>query len=442
MTDSASLPDGTESQRPRWNWNTLFRGDFNRSSYNACVGNNGGPDIYYYADGYAESVNLLINSITSGNGTLDTLIYPICFSLRHSVELTVKAQIQDLCRLATIREQPLASANEIERVLNQHDILNLWDFYCRHAIASDRRYRDLVTKTEPLIRCIGETDATGQTFRYSYSTDAQKHLTDVSLINVLVLREQFQVIRENLETLTGLTDYLRREYRTGTFTRRLNREDLMAIAEQLPLRQTWGMETSGFTEIKNSLKISFGIGSRELSEAITKIEACRDMARLIGISANVPGLSVADLNMLNDFWKMAWNRNVLERDERDASAAVLVQPAVMTQITDIELQARKDPKASLASFRQWATVEKLAGLQALMDSGGFIFCEEHDRRYKECLAQMTEELAASPVGFDEEISEIWARTIGRPGYPDRITERLKRAGFSDEADSLSVNLVS
>lgn len=42
---------------------------------------------------------------------------------------------------------------------------------------------------EPLIHCIGETDPTGQTFRYSYSTEAKKHLTDVSVINVLVLRD-------------------------------------------------------------------------------------------------------------------------------------------------------------------------------------------------------------------------------------------------------------
>lgn len=203
MTEPVTLNGGEESERPRWNWNTLFRGDSNRSSYNACVGNNGCPDIYYYADGYAESVNLLIDSIISGHGTLDTLIYPICFSLRHSVELTVKAQIQDLHRLTIIRRQPLVST-----VINQHDILNLWDCYSRDAIASDRRYRDLVSITEPLIRCIGETDATGQTFRYSYSTDAQKHLTDVSLINVLVLREQFRVIRENLENITNLTDYL------------------------------------------------------------------------------------------------------------------------------------------------------------------------------------------------------------------------------------------
>lgn len=235
------------------------------------------------------------------------------------------------------------------------------------------------------------------------------------------------------------------EYGTGTFTRRVNREDLMVIAKHLPLRSTWAIESTGFDGIRDSLKATYGISSRELSEAITKIEACRDMSRLIGIPVNIPGLTMPDLIMLNDFWKMAWNRDVLKIDLRenvDDCKAVPVQPVVVMQIIDTELQARKDPQASLACFRQWATAEKLAGLQALLDSGEFLFCEEHDKRYEKYLSDMTNELASSPAGFNEEVSEIWSRTIGSPGYPVRITDRLKSAGFREEAESLAVNLVS
>lgn len=85
---------------------------------------------------------------------------------------------------------------------------------------------------------------TEQTFRYSYSNDAQKHLTDVSLINVLVVRDQFIRLRDGLEKIRTLTDWLIQEYRTETFTKSLNRSDLMAIAIKLPPQYLWSESSS------------------------------------------------------------------------------------------------------------------------------------------------------------------------------------------------------
>ncbi|MDP1363250.1 hypothetical protein Q6303_29100, partial [Klebsiella variicola] len=82
-----------------------------------------------------------------------------------------------------------------------------------------------------------------------YSTEAKKHLTDVSVINVLVLRDQFRVIREQLEELAGLTQWLEREYSTGVFTKNLSREDLHAIAVQLPPRHSWSDPAAGLDDI-------------------------------------------------------------------------------------------------------------------------------------------------------------------------------------------------
>jgi hypothetical protein len=145
MVDTTTANGNPDSQPPQLNWNALFRGDPSRGAYNACVGNNGSPDLYYYADGFSEGVFLLIDALTSGQSALlDTLIYPICFSLRHSVELTIKGQIQELSELAKLRQQPLAKDTDIEKVLNQHDILNLWAFFSGHAVAFDRRYQETI----------------------------------------------------------------------------------------------------------------------------------------------------------------------------------------------------------------------------------------------------------------------------------------------------------
>jgi hypothetical protein len=439
------MNETTELAPPRWKWNELFRGDQETASYNACVGNNGAPDIYYYADGYADSVDLLIEGLTKGRGILDTLIYPICFNLRHAVELMIKGQIQDLIGLARLRKYRDIADIDVEKALNQHDIENLWAFFSKHAIANDRRYRELISASDPLISCIAETDPTGQTFRYSYSNDAQKHLTDVSLINVLVLRDQFIRLRDGLEKIRALTDWLSQEYRTETFTKSLNRSDLMAIAIKLPPHHLWSESSSGLDDVRLKIKSDYSIGSAELTEAIKKIRACRDMARQIGISVTIPGLSFGDMVALNDFWKLAWSRDVLESELRDdiyGSEESRMQPVIWGAVIHEESKAKLNFAASVSNFQRWATEDKLAGLQALMETGSYVFCEEHDRRHAFYKNEMAEIYAQSSQVRIDKISEIWSFTVGIPSYPSRVIGKLKLAGFYDEANSLADNLFS
>lgn len=446
MTDLKEVNEGSYSPQAQLNWNALFRGDHAMGAYNACVGNNGSPNIYFYADGFADSVDLLIDNLTKGHSALlDTLIYPICFSLRHSVELTLKGQIQELCELAKLRERPLASDTDIEKVLNQHDIMNLWVFFTGYAVAFDRRYKEQISSLDPLIRCIAETDPTGQTFRYSYSTEAKKHLTDVSVINVLVLREQFRIICDNLEKLRGLSQWLWREYSTGSFTGHLSRKDLQDIAGRLPPRQTWADPSAGFDSIKSSIKSEYNIGSKELSKAITKIQNSKDLARIIGLEVKVPGLSAGDLNALNDFWKLAWHRDALADELRKEIAGIADSPIVpvnLLQELDFEVNAMKDAQSSLEQFMLWATEERLAGLQALLDASLYRFSEEYDNQYEMYKKEVMTAFSGSSRLREAEITEIWTHSIGRRGYPSRVIGKLKLTGFEKESAELEENLFS
>lgn len=446
MVDSTTVNGSPDSQLPQRNWNALFRGDYELGAYNACVGDNGCPDLYYYADGFADSVFLLIDALTTEHkAILDTLIYPICFNLRHSVELTIKGQIEDLSQLAKLRKQPLAPDTDIEKVLNQHDIMNLWAFFSGHAVAFDRRYKEKLSTLEPLIHCIGETDPTGQTFRYSYSTEAKKHLTDVSVINVLVLRDQFRVIREQLEELAGLTQWLEREYSTGVFTKNLSRKDLHAIAVQLPPRHSWSDPAAGLDDIIQTIKSENDIGSKELTEALNKIQDCRDLARIIGLPVTIPGLAMNDLLTLNDFWKVAWDRDALEDELRNDISGVTDIPVVPVNLLEKmkhEIKMMRDTKSSFASFMQWATAERVAGLQALMDVRSFRFSEEHDRRYEYYKEELTAAFSGTAQAIDAELAEIWSQSIGQRNYPSRVIVSLKLAGFTHESAGLEEHLFS
>ncbi|HGF8972821.1 TPA: hypothetical protein ACJCXU_004362 [Yersinia enterocolitica] len=437
MTSISSSSASPASLHPRFQWNTLFRGDLQRSNFNACVGNNGAPDIYEYADGFAESVVLLIEAIAQYRGTLDTLIYPICFNLRHSVELTIKALIGDLAQLAKVSKRPLTA--EVNRVIGQHDIKNLWDYFVQNAAVIDRRFSQETAPLDAHIKCIAETDPTGQTFRYSYDTLSVKHLTDVSLINVLVLQEQFQDIKEHFKKIRLLMDYLRHEYRTGTFTRHLSRADIVSIAELLPARDQWG--TANFTAAKTLISTTYDLSGKELSLAFTIIQKNRDTARMIGLPVTVPGLSVADFIELNDIWKTAWDRNVLDKKLRDyIYASSLSGPELMSDELNFLNSAQKDLRQAGQLFNQWATPEKLAGITALQHSGGDLFCEEHDHRFACHLKEMNVAANIGGAIWQAEIDGIWASSVSRPYYPAQTVEKLKRAGFTQEAATVADHL--
>lgn len=312
-----------------------------------------------------------------------------------------------------------------------------------HAVAFDRRYKEQISALDPLIRCIAETDPTGQTFRYSYSTAAKKHLTDVSVINVLVLRDQFRIIRDNLEKLTGLSQWLWREYDTGSFTGHLSRKDLQDIAVRLPPRQAWSDPSAGFDSIKSAIKSEYNIGSKELSEAVNKILNSRDLARIIGIHPNVPGLSAADLNHLNELWKLAWDRDALADELHKDISGVTDSPIVpvnLLQELHSEVNVMRDTRTSIEQFILWATEERLAGLQALLDASLYRFSEEHDNHYELYKKEAVVAFSASSRLREGEITGIWSGSIGRRNYPSRIISKLKLSGFNQESADLEDNL--
>ncbi|MHA2755918.1 hypothetical protein [Aeromonas dhakensis] len=86
--------------------NLVFRGVHRLADYNACVGENGHPDKYYYAEGFSEAAFTLIENVMNDNRhSIDIFIYPICFNLRHAVELYLKALWDELIILASTQKK-------------------------------------------------------------------------------------------------------------------------------------------------------------------------------------------------------------------------------------------------------------------------------------------------------------------------------------------------
>ena len=85
--------------------NKTFRGS-EPTWVHACVGENGAPSIIDYASGYAASANALLGSGIATQGTVltvDTLVYPVCFTMRHAIELLLKSAAGDLIGIGEMR---------------------------------------------------------------------------------------------------------------------------------------------------------------------------------------------------------------------------------------------------------------------------------------------------------------------------------------------------
>lgn len=378
-------------KEPEMLQNQVFRGDYNLSRYNACVGDNGNPNIYYYADGFSEAVFLLINNaIKDSRLSVDTLIYPICFNVRHSVELYLKALWGELSTLAEtqkIRLQLPLVGDKAVNVLNAHEIGVIWDGIKSNATNLDIRFSSVVERLDPLIACIHEVDSTGQTFRYDYDMQTKmKHLVPVSLINIINLKEQFETIINNLKELKELSLYLNYEYSIGTFTKKLNRADICNISHRLPRRDKW--KDGELLKVRDVLMLEYGVGSGEFSSAVKMIEKLHDLSFNIGVEKEPLGLSKEDLLKLSDIWGIkndinAWRENLIAQLDGSMMDGLGLEYDLSNVDEHVNRMLLDMERNNLAfkEFMKYATPHNVSGCIALYEYRGCSFSEEYVNLY-------------------------------------------------------------
>jgi hypothetical protein len=323
---------------------------------NACVGENGFPGYWEYAKGFSQAAKILIDTALREQGpehSVDLMVYPVCFNMRHSVELRLKDAISGLILLEKRRCRSLQFD-----LVGSHDIGNIWAFFAENAISVDDRYEPIIDRLNQGVVDIAEVDATGQTFRYPLDTESQKHLVDIAVINFVVLQERFANLEVALDDLHHLTRYLLDEYAWGSFTKQLSRKNLFELASQIPHRSTWANES--FSATKNKLKQTFNIGSKELSEGITRIKSHFELAPLIGVCIPLLGVKEDDVQEFFYYW---FKKHNVPSDQ------VPADPGVTEWGADQRLEAIEETnniKAEVwSAVNPSLTAEKLAGVSAL-----------------------------------------------------------------------------
>lgn len=140
---------------------------------NACVGDNGAPGMVDYAEGFATAANALLDTAIADQGTkltVDTLVYPVCFTMRHAIELFLKNVTVNLAQIGEARGVSLPAFD----LVASHDLGRIWAYVKTHAPATDERLAGLVSKLDEYVTDVADMDATGQVFRYPFDLESKK----------------------------------------------------------------------------------------------------------------------------------------------------------------------------------------------------------------------------------------------------------------------------
>lgn len=261
-------------------------------SWNACVGENGHPDMYTYQQGYQQATAILIQACLDPAMNIDELVYPTIYSARHTLELFLKRQILLMSDLWGFSDKKPPNYAKIT-----HSISDLSDAFMKLA-KIDARYEPLTVKLEGLFSDFIEKDDTGQTFRYPQAVDSEQHLTSLYCINMKIFQDRFSLLCSYFDDYESITVNLHHEYRTKTTVCGLPRNDIETIARLLPQRSDW--ISPSFSVVKGQVCEKYNISSNTFKKVLDRIQAHPEFASIIGKECPIGMLSVGDLRSFID----------------------------------------------------------------------------------------------------------------------------------------------
>jgi hypothetical protein len=283
--------------------NTLFASESKRSDvskYNACVGNNGWVGMYSYIDGFQSSTVILLESLIKEvdkenfdgfTWCIDTSVYPILFSARHFLELFLKQQI---LRISYFKNKSESDYEIKLKLLKTHDTHKLWQLFLAEVKGVyDSRLNKYLNKIHTFTLEFHNVDSTGETFRYPYNQKNSLHLTNHSVIGLKRFYEEFLKFSKIAAEFSYLTDYLIQEYRVGTYTKHLSRNDIEQIAYSLPKKNYWTSQKLKKHQLY--IKDKYGIGNKEFKEVLDIIQKNIEFNNIV---SNEYNLNINEQNLI------------------------------------------------------------------------------------------------------------------------------------------------
>jgi hypothetical protein len=397
--------------------NNTFCG-FEPSWANACVGTNGNPGYKEYSKGFSRAARVLIDKVLEEDSIefhIDDFIYPICFNMRHSVELRLKHAIQMIHHLASYK----GHSTQFD-VSSSHCLKDIWCHFKRKSEIFDIRFSEINLRIEPLIMDIADVDPTGQTFRYPKDNNNVKHLTDTQLINFFKLKSSFSSLEKDLDLLVEMSEFLIREYSLGSFTKKLSRAELFKIAKRLPDRELW--KNTNFEGNKKSIKEDYSLSNNDFDKAVKIIVDNYEMSPMISISKDLLGVSINEIRIFIKIWFEHHERSICRVQDKNSDKDYMEEV----------FHSLKASYRAWASAKEFITPEIMAGLVSLFYfSFDFEFSELYVEKY-------SDELKLSQAYFlrEEEVKTNFNDLINKTNALENIVASLYFLGFLNDAESI------
>lgn len=392
---------------------------------NACVGDNGQPDYFDYAQGYSLAANLLIKTVLSGEGleySVDKFVYPICFNMRHSVELRLKGICNYFIKLSAYRVR----LRDFD-LKGSHDIGGLWEYVTESASKIDSRFKFFIDLLHQRIMDVAEIDSTGQTFRYPDDSENVKHLVEVSLINLSNLSRKFSEMEAILDYFEYLCDDLIKEYSLGTYTSKLSRQQLLHIGRLLPPKEEWGGVE--FKKLVDGLKLQYALSNNDFSRAVRKIKSHYGAAPAL----ETPELIYLDFDGVRVFFDAWFAFNDMEylKDRGEDDEVELGREEFIDDFfKDLESRAKARDKI-WREVERGVNIEWLADLKALYECHNSRYSEEYPKCYG-----IHRRALQSRCSDGEELKESFFDFLWKPRAIVYILKGLYLVGHKNMAEKL------
>jgi len=257
--------------------------------YMACIGENGFSDEATYSTGFLAGSEAMLRQIVKNNADgpeMDTLVYPILYSIRHGIELGIKHL---LIKVHSLDENKY-SLNDIQN----HDLADIWKIWKTHA-PFDRRLSQSFDIMKNIIEQIHQADPTGQEFRYNRDRDQNKNLKNKWTVDLRSVGQILKITKDQFEKLFLIIEVIVEERKLKAYTSKFNRDELNQLSIDLPDHETWSEDLDSFLEVKNQYKKTLKIGSNKFSEGINFIKKHPEFAGNIGLESQMIYLTKKDL---------------------------------------------------------------------------------------------------------------------------------------------------
>lgn len=260
------------------------------SEWNACIGRQ--SDEEHYADGYIDAAIELATAVIEKGmyEKRDTLVLPILYNARHAIELNLKLVIGEFVRAGILNTGHPAN----------HDILSHLQFLEAQTVP-DELFRERLSALRPFVHSLAQIDDDGQELRFHENRDGQRSMAGMALANIAVIRASLFQLQEALKNLKIRAYSQCDEWHTGTRTTHCSRRDLVEIAQSLPPRRNWN--TQEFVECKQAIKARYGLGNRQFTLALHKIQETRELAGLIATESDLVHLTDQKAKFLLEQWE-------------------------------------------------------------------------------------------------------------------------------------------